>query len=115
MLNSGLEGVVVAQTGLSAINGEKGELIYAGYDIDDLARNATFEEVTYLLWNNRLLDRSELEELNAQLAAERGLSEPILSLLRQFPAEADAMAALRTAISALSLSDPDEADNSDEA
>ena len=47
--NTGLEGVVVGQTKLSAINGEQGELIYVGYDIDDLARNTTFEEVAFLL------------------------------------------------------------------
>ena len=76
MLNSGLEGVVVAQTGLSAIDGEKGELIYAGYDIDDLARNTTFEEVTYLLWNGRLPDADELDQLNQQLVAERLLVGP---------------------------------------
>jgi citrate synthase len=63
MSNAGLEGVVVAQTRLSAINGETGELIYGGYDIDDLARNTTFEEVTYLLWNGRLPNDAELKEL----------------------------------------------------
>lgn len=115
MLNSGLEGVVVAQTGLSAIDGEKGELIYAGYDIDDLARNATFEEVTFLLWNGRLPNAAELSELEARLEEHRGLSEPILALLRGLPTDSDAMAALRTAVSALALHDPEANDNSDEA
>ena len=115
MLNSGLEGVVIAQTGLSAIDGEKGELIYAGYDIDDLARNATFEEVAFLLWNGRLPTADELSELESLLAAERTLSEPILSLLRGFPADSDAMAAVRTAVSALALFDPEANDNSEEA
>ena len=115
MLNSGLEGVVIAQTGLSAIDGEKGELIYAGYDIDDLARNTTFEEVAFLLWNGRLPTADELRDLEARLSAERTLSEPILSLLRGFPADSDAMAALRTAVSALALYDPEANDNSEEA
>ena len=115
MLNSGLEGVVVAQTGLSAIDGEKGELIYAGYDIDDLARNTTFEEVTYLLWNGRLPNRDELQELNQQLVAERSLPREILAMLQGFPRDSDAMAALRTAVSALALHDPEADDNSDEA
>ncbi|HEX6068389.1 MAG TPA: citrate synthase [Longimicrobiaceae bacterium] len=115
MLNSGLEGVVVAETGLSAIDGEKGELIYAGYDIDDLARNTTFEEVAYLLWHDRLPTRAELDELNRQLATERAIPDQVMEMLRVFPRDADAMAALRTAVSALALYDAEANDNSDEA
>jgi citrate synthase len=113
--NTGLEGVVVGQTQLSAINGEKGELIYVGYDIDDLARNTTFEEVAYLLWNLRLPNRSELEELSGQLDAERALDDASISLLRLLPRDSDAMAALRTAVSALALHDSEANDNSDPA
>ncbi len=113
--NTGLEGVVIGQTQLSAIDGEKGELIYVGYDIDDLARNTTFEEVAFLLWNLRLPNRSELDELAGQLEAERAIDEAMVDLLKRFPKEADAMAALRTAVSALALSDPEANDNSDEA
>ena len=115
MSNAGLEGVVVAQTKLSAINGETGELIYGGYEIDDLARNTTFEEVTYLLWNNRLPTESELNELAGQLAAEAPVSTEMHELLRSFPSGSDAMAALRTAVSFLGLQDPEADDNSDEA
>jgi citrate synthase len=115
MSNTGLEGVVVAQTKLSAINGEQGELIYAGYEIDDLARNTTFEEVAYLLWNGRLPNREELEGLQRELAAEQSISEPMLDMLRAFPPEAEAMAALRTAVSALSMYDPEADDNSEPA
>jgi citrate synthase len=113
--NTGLEGVVVGQTKLSAINGEQGELIYVGYDIDDLARNTTFEEVAYLLWNLRLPTRTELDELQRLLSAERAIDEAILQLLRDFPRDADSMAALRTAVSALALRDPEANDNSDAA
>lgn len=112
--NTGLEGVVVGQSKLSYIDGENGELIYVGYDIDDLARNTTFEEVAFLLWNLRLPNREELGELSAQLEAERALDENILNLIRAFPADSDAMAALRTAVSALALWDP-EANDTDEA
>jgi citrate synthase len=115
MLNSGLEGVVVAETGLSAIDGEKGELIYAGYDIDDLARNTTFEEVAYLLWNDRLPTRAELDELNGQLVAERAIPGEVLDMLRAFPRDSDAMAALRTAVSALALYDAEANDNAEAA
>ena len=58
MSKAGLEGVVVAETRLSHIDGAQGELVYAGYDIDDLARNTTFEEVCYLLWHGRLPTRA---------------------------------------------------------
>ncbi|MGI9179301.1 MAG: citrate/2-methylcitrate synthase [Longimicrobiaceae bacterium] len=112
---SGLEGVVVAQSRLSAINGEQGELIYVGYDIDDLARNATFEEVAYLLWNGELPNRQQLEELNSKLVAERALDPALLELIRAFPHDADPMAVLRTAVSALALYDAEADDNSDEA
>ena len=115
MSNSGLEGVVVAQTNLSAINGAEGELIYVGYDIDDLARNTTFEEVAYLLWNGKLPTQAELEELNAKLLAERPLGAEILGLLRSFPKDANPMAVLRTAVSAMAMYDGEADDNSDEA
>jgi citrate synthase len=115
MSNTGLEGVVVAQTQLSAINGEKGELIYVGYDIDDLARNTTFEEVAFLLWNLRLPNRAELKELQQQLAAESDIPQEIVALLRSMPKDADSMAALRTAVSLLALYDAEANDNSDAA
>jgi citrate synthase len=115
MSNAGLEGVVVAQTRLSAINGEAGELIYGGYDIDDLARNTTFEEVTYLLWNGKLPDAGELETLKRELDAEADIPAELVELLRSFPRHADAMAALRTAISFLALLDPEANDNGDAA
>ena len=115
MSNTGLEGVIVAQTTLSAINGEKGELIYVGYEIDDLARNTTFEEVAYLLWNGALPTQDQLAELERQLAAERGIRPEMTELLRSLPDGAEAMAVLRTAVSALSLYDPEADDNSEEA
>ena len=113
--SSGLEGVVVAQTRLSAINGAEGELLYGGYDIDDLARNTSFEEVAYLLWNGELPNRSELEELRKRLAAERPLSEEMLRMLRMLPADGNPMAVLRTSVSALALYDPEADDNGEEA
>ena len=73
MAGKGLEGVVVGQSRLSDINGEVGELIYAGYEIDDLARNSTFEEVCYLLWNGSLPNRKQLYELKLQLAGQRAI------------------------------------------
>ncbi|HEX6746612.1 MAG TPA: citrate/2-methylcitrate synthase [Longimicrobium sp.] len=106
MAGKGLEGVVVGQSRLSDINGEVGELIYAGYDIDDLARNTTFEEVCYLLWNGELPNREQLDGLKRVLAANARLSDEMLAMVRAFPKDADPMAALRTAVSALGMYDP---------
>jgi citrate synthase len=113
MSKAGLEGVVVAESRISYINGAEGELIYGGYDIDDLARNTTFEEVCYLLWNGELPTREQLDGLKGQLAAEAGLSGEIVEMLRAYPRDADPMAALRTAVSALGMFDPNADDNSE--
>ncbi|MDP9349762.1 MAG: citrate synthase [Gemmatimonadota bacterium] len=113
MSNAGLEGVSVGQTRLSWINGTEGELIYGGYDIDDLARNASFEEVCYLLWNGDLPDQAQLDELKGQFSSQARVAPEIMDLLRRFPHGADPMAALRTAVSALGMYDPAADDVSD--
>ncbi|MFL5538975.1 MAG: citrate/2-methylcitrate synthase [Longimicrobiaceae bacterium] len=106
MAGKGLEGVVVGQSRLSDINGEVGELIYAGYDIDDLARNTTFEEVCYLLWNGELPNRQQLDGFKRELAANARLDDRVLAVLRTLPDDGDPMAVLRTAVSALGTFDP---------
>ncbi|UPV75776.1 citrate synthase [Halorussus limi] len=110
-VKKGLEGVVVAESGLSFINGDEGRLIYRGYEIEDLAQNASYEEVLYLLWHGELPTRDELDEFSASMAAERELDEDVLDTVRKL-AEADEepMAALRTAVSMLSANDPDDSD-----
>ena len=110
----GLEGVIALETALCDIDGQKGELIYCGYDIRDLARNATFEEVTFLLWNGRLPSPEETERLASDLAAERKLPPMVMDVLRAIPEDAEPMAALRTCVSVLSLFDG-EADDASEA
>lgn len=105
MAGKGLEGVIVGQSKLSDIDGEVGELIYAGYDIDDLARNTTFEEVCYLLWNGELPNREQLEGFKRELAGQARLDDKVLAVLRTLPGDADPMAALRTAVSALGCFD----------
>jgi citrate synthase len=97
----GLEGVVALETSISFIDGLKGELIYAGYDIRELAGKVSFEEAGYLLWRGRLPNRRELDELMLQLQAERTLAPMIMDVLRATPEDANPMAALRTATSAL--------------
>ncbi|HXG93577.1 MAG TPA: citrate synthase [Blastocatellia bacterium] len=112
---AGLEGVVAAQSSISDVNGIEGRLIYAGYDIHDLAENSTFEEVIFLLWNLRLPTRSELDQLKQQLNRETGLPSEIQQLIRSIPREANPMDMLRTVVSALALYDPDGDDMSREA
>src|SRR3979409_1282722 len=85
-----------------------------GYDIHDLARHATFEEVCYLLWHRRLPTRAEIGDLQSQLAAARPVPEPVLRLMRMLP-EGHGMDTLRTLTSALGHYDPDATDNSAQA
>jgi len=108
----GLEGVVVAPTSISKVDGEKGALIYQGIDIHDLAAHSTFEEVVYLLWNGKLPHRAELEAFNAELAAETAVPAPVLDVVARIARGRDAMATLRTAMSMLSAFDPDAEDMS---
>jgi citrate synthase len=110
----GLEDVVAASSAICYLDGERGVLAYFGYDIHDLARGASFEEVCYLLWHGRLPNRAELGDLQSQLVAARPLSEPILRLMKQLPAS-DGMDALRTMTSALGHYDPEASDNSAQA
>src|SRR5258708_26054066 len=97
---AGLEDTVATTSAICYLDGEHGVLAYCGYDIHELARHATFEEVCYLLWHRRLPTRAELGDLQSQLAASRALPEPILRLMRQLPL-ANGMDALRTLTSAL--------------
>ncbi len=111
----GLEGVVALDTQLSHIDGQKGELIYRGYDIDDLADKASFEEVAYLLWKGNLPTAQQLSELNDLLRSERALPPAIVDLLRAMPEDADPMNVLQTAVAALGVFDGETADTSPEA
>lgn len=112
---AGLEGIVAGESTLSDVNGQEGRLIYAGYDIHDLAEHSTFEEVIYLLWNGQLPTLPQLDELKQQLSSESGLPTEIQQLIRSIPKDANTMDMLRTVVSALSFYDPDKADMSREA
>ncbi len=110
-LNRGLEGIVAFSTSKSSIDGQKGELIYSGYNIDTLAENATFEEVCFLLWNDRLPDKSELNHLKERLIAERNVPEPVLNYIKNTNKEAEPMAVLRTATSMLADFPPEKSND----
>jgi citrate synthase len=104
MVNSGLEGVVAAATSLSHVDGERGELIIAGYDVGELAARATFEETTWLLWHGELPSARQLETFRAELAAARTLPPPSIALLRDCArAGVDPMDALRIAAGTITL------------
>ena len=100
-INKGLAGIVAFSSTKSFIDGQKGELIYAGYDIDTLAENASFEEVCFLLWNDRLPNQEELKDLNTKLQNKRELPEPVLNYIKSTSKNAEPMAVLRTAVSML--------------
>src|SRR5256885_13294190 len=96
---AGLEDTVATSSAICYLDGDRGVLAYCGYDIHDLARHATFEEVCYLLWHRRLPTRAELGDLESQLVAARALPEAILRLMRTLPA-GNTMDALRALTSA---------------
>ncbi len=111
----GLDGIVAAQTEISMVDGPNSTLLYRGINIHELAEQASYEEVAFLLLHGHLPNRSELADFNARLVANRWLPAPMYDLLRQLPRDAVPMEALRTAISALSFYDPEIEDISIEA
>lgn len=110
----GLEDVVATSSAICFLDGDRGVLAYCGFDIHDLAREATFEEVCFLLWHRRLPTRAELGDLQSQLAVARQLPEPVLRSLKSLPA-GDGMDLLRTMTSILAHYDPDANDRSPQA
>lgn len=114
-VGAGLEGVVATSSKICYIDGDLGVLSYSGYNIHTLADHATFEEVIYLLWNGKLPNRSELDELKSSLTAERDLASEVTAFLKSVPKGAQPMDVLRTAVSMLSLYDPLARDSSDQA
>ncbi|QZP36972.1 citrate synthase [Halobaculum magnesiiphilum] len=107
-LKRGLEGVLVAESDLSFIDGDEGKLVYRGYAIEDLAEHASYEETLYLLWNGELPTESELSAFEEAMSAERGLDDDTLeTVTRLAEADEEPMAAMRTAASSLSAADPD--------
>ncbi len=106
VVDRGLEGVVVGSTELSNVEGAIGRLTYRGYDIDDLAPNATFEEIVHLLLYGTLPNRHQLDELKRELGSRRALPEPLVTAMQNFPKTAWPMEVLRTIVSGLGLFSP---------
>ncbi len=102
---SGLRGVVAAQSAIGDVDGDKGVLIYQGYDIHDLAEHSTFEEVVYLLWNGRLPTSGDLGALTDKFRANYEAPADVIEFMNGFPKDADPMDVLRTAVSSLDFYD----------
>ena len=100
-VDKGLGNTIAADTQLSFIDGAKGVLEYVGFDIDSLARNSTFEETTWLLWNGRLPLARELADFSKQLQGEYNIDPRMIDVIRALPRTAAPMDALRTLVSAL--------------
>jgi citrate synthase len=105
-IREGLEGVVAATTRLSSVDGEAGVLLLAGFPVEEIAPRASFEEMTWLLWNGGLPTAGELEAFRRRLANRRALPAAALELLREAARRrVPAMDALRMAAGTLSLAE----------
>jgi citrate synthase len=105
VISKGLEGIVANSTRLSDVLGEKGQLIYAGYDINELAGQVSFEEVVHLLWHGHLPNRKELAALEHELRSRRELPRGVINFIETAPKKSNPMDVIRTAVSMLGLYD----------
>ena len=111
----GLEGIVVARSRLCSIDGQKGVLIYGGYDVGDLAEHSSYEETCFLILRGHLPSRDELDAFTSDLAAASPLSDETAAVIDMLASHAAPMEMLRTAVSADSFDDPDKASNDEDA
>ncbi len=106
-INRGLDGVYIDTSAISFIDGGKGQLVYSGYDITELADKASYEEVVYLLWNGSLPNRQQLESFKAEIAPHYAVPDAVYDLYRSLPHGHSPMHAIRTAASMLGAYDED--------
>ena len=111
----GLADVVAASTALSDIDGQAGRLFYRGYDINELAGSATFEEIAYLLQRGSPPSREELDGYVGEIAAGRAPGKLVAGSLPEVARSQEPMEALRSMVSLASADDPDKNSNSPEA
>ncbi len=107
VVKAGLDDVVVGEQDICFIDGDRGALVYRGYHIDELAPNATFEEVVYLLWHKKLPDKKELATLNERLVSRRALPPALISMIESMPKNARPMSVARTGVSHIGVYDPE--------
>ena len=98
----GLEGVIAAESQICKVDGENGQLYYLGYPITELVATCTFEEVTYLLLYGELPNRDQLAVFSAKMRNSRDLPDPVVAMVRDFPASAHPMELLQSVISYVS-------------
>ena len=101
VISRGLEGIIAAETRIGDVRGDVGQLIYCGYDINELAGQVSYEEVIHLLWHGRLPTQRELEKLTTALRAERELPDGVLDFIRNAPKTASPIDIMRSAVSML--------------
>lgn len=111
----GLEGLVVAQTELSSVNGTEGILTYRGYNIHDLAEHTSFEEIIHLLWYRTLPTRAQLDDLEERLSTHRTLTPAIAAVIRDLPRSGAPIDALKAGVTTQGMEDPTQDDISPEA
>ena len=108
----GLKGIKAADSAISSVDGEVGQLLYRGYDIDELAEHSSFEEVTYLLFKGELPTAAQLDEFDNPLTHEASLTPPVMGFLKGCPHDVPPMTVLRSGVSVAGLHDPNAEDNS---
>ena len=101
VVSRGLEGIIAAETQIGDVRGDIGQLIYRGYDINELAGKVSFEEVVFLLWHGRLPRPRELDSLTTALRAERELPQGVLDFIQKAPKTAAPIDIMRTGVSML--------------
>jgi citrate synthase len=101
VISRGLEGIIAAETRIGDVRGQEGQLIYSGYDINELAGKVSYEEVVHLLWHNRLPNERELDKLTTALRAERELPQGVIDWIMAAPKEAAPIDIMRTVVSML--------------
>lgn len=111
-VSKGLEGIVAAKTRLSDVRGDVGQLIYCGYDINELAGKVSYEEVVHLLHHGSLPTQKELAEMKATLAGFRELPKGIIDIIQKLPKDTPPMHVIRTGVSALGCFDTAAEDDS---
>ena len=111
----GLEDVIAARSAICRVDGEAGRLYYRGYEVADLVRAVSFEDVTHLLWFGELPSSPQRAAFTARLGEARGLPAPVLDLLGRLPRDCHPLDALRTAVSLAAATDPDVRSNEPDA
>src|SRR5256714_14958521 len=106
MVSRGLEGIIANSTALSDVLGDKGQLIYCGYDINELVGKVSYKEVIYLLWHKKLPNRRELDAVLRELRSQRQGAEPRVGFLKTAPKNANPMDAMRTGAFMFAVSAP---------